>query len=123
MIVITNGVKSIMVTTGAYKDIFKGQGWSPVEGEIGDLSHENSQSEENPEGGEENLTEEKFDGKNDDLDEEGSDDDSEPESDDIDFNSMTIKELNTFAEEHGIDVSGVSVKADIIALILSELED
>lgn len=123
MIVITNGVKSIMVTTGAYKDIFEGQGWSPVEPEIGDLSNENSPSEENPEGEEENLTEEKFDGKNDDIDEEGSDEDSEPESDDIDFNSMTIKELNTFAEEHGIDVSGVSVKADIIALILSELED
>lgn len=123
MIVITNGVKSIMVTTGAYKDIFEGQGWSPVEPEIGDLSNENSPSEENPEGGEENLTEEKFDGKNDDIDEEGSDEESEPESDDIDFNSMTIKELNTFAEEHGIDVSGVSVKADIIALILSELED
>ena len=123
MIVITNGVKSIMVTTGAYKDIFKGQGWSPVEPENGDLSRENSQSEENPEGGDKNLTEGKFDGKNDDLDEEGSDEGTEPESDDIDFNSMTIKELNTFAEEHGIDVSGVSVKSDIIALILSELED
>lgn len=123
MIVITNGVKSIMVTTGAYKDIFEGQGWSPVEPEIGDLSHENSPSEENPEGGEENLTEGKFDGKNDDIDEGGSNEDSEPESDDIDFNSMTVKELNTFAEEHGIDVSSVSVKADIIALILSELED
>lgn len=123
MIVITNGVKSIMVTTGAYKDIFKSQGWSPVEGEIGDLSHENSLSEENPESGDKNSAGEKFDGKNDDLDEEGSDEDSEPESDDIDFNSMTIKELNTFAEEHGIDVSGVSVKSDIIALILSELED
>jgi hypothetical protein len=123
MIVITNGVKSIMVTTGAYKDIFEGQGWSPVEPENGDLSNENSQSEENPEGGEENLTEGKSNGKNDDLDEGDSDEDSDPESDDIDFNSMTVKELNTFAEEHGIDVSGVSVKADIIALILSELED
>lgn len=123
MIVITNGVKSIMVTTGAYKDIFKSQGWSPVEGEIGDLSNENSPSEENPEGGDKNSAEGKFDGKNDDLDKEGSDEDSEPESDDIDFNSMTIKELNTFAEEHGIDVSGVSVKSDIITLILSELED
>ena len=123
MIVITNGVKSIMVTTGAYKDIFESQGWSLVELENGDLSHENSPSEENLGGGDENSAEGKFDGKNDDLDEEGSDDDSEPESDDIDFNSMTIKELNTFAEEHGIDVSGVSVKSDIIALILSELED
>lgn len=123
MIVITNGVKSIMVTTGAYKDIFEGQGWSPVELENGDLSHENSPSDENLRGEGENSAEGKFDGKNDDLGEEVSDDDSEPESDDIDFNSMTIKELNTFAEEHGIDVSGVSVKADIIALILSELED
>ncbi len=42
---------------------------------------------------------------------------SEP---DIDWNKMSVKELRAYAEEHGIDISGVDRKEEIIAVIEGE---
>lgn len=106
MIRITNGIREINVTKGAYKNFYKPQGWH----ESGKSLVFEETSDNEPQ--EELLIEDEFDENlNDELDEI-----------ETPFSEMTVKELHVFAKEHNIDVNKAKNRAEIIEIIESALK-
>ena len=98
MIKITNGINTIEVSTGAFKDIYKGQGYYPYE-----------EDKSSPE-----------------VNSEPQDDtsDKEPDSDLIEkpISQWTKDEIVNFAKEHDIDISGTKNAGKAKEIIKSYFE-
>ena len=120
MVEITNGLQTVVVSNGAYREIFKPQGWSRV-GELKvlmtplEVLAEAPQTEESttPEEPEQEFQEPK-------PTQEDSKEDLSPEDTELLLHplaDLTVEELKRVAELKGIDIEGVKLKNDIRAAI------
>lgn len=117
LIIINKNGKELKVTKGAFKSIFKKQGW--VEGEyIEPEEYVGYTEDDENDYGEENTDEE------DNSDEEDSDDDSESEIEQLllkPVSEMSTKEIIILAEHFGIERKGKK-KDEVKELLLKEMK-
>lgn len=114
MVKITNGRKTIIVTTGVYKEMYAPQGYKIV-----DEGKETTFTEEIP-----NIEEKIAEN----VENEPSDDIVKDSGADLEeimkpFSEMNVNELKQFAQEHEIDVSSAKNKQDMRAIISAEMEE
>lgn len=107
MVQITNGQRTISVTSGVYKEMYRPLGWKIV-GSTKEKSNADKvidNEEKSPEIAKEDP-------------ERGND-----ENVMIPLSEMNVTELKAFAAEHDIDVSSAKNKQDMKAIISAEMED
>lgn len=117
MITITNGRDTLTVTQGAYKDIFKAQGFIPVSAEAPKMppSEPDESPRSLPEVTEEDITESKFEQVNDDSESD------EENLSEIPLSEMTPDQLKAYATQLGVDIRGIKSKKAVIDRIRSVL--
>jgi len=120
MVKITNGERTIIVTTGAYREMYAPQGYKIVdEGKETTFTEEIPNTEEKTA---ENIKNEPSDNiAEDSIDQE----DSKVDSEEVmkPFSEMNVNELKQFAQEHEIDISSAKNKQDMKAIISAEMEE
>lgn len=128
MVEITRGKETLVVTSGAFRAFFEGEGWRRVDEEkeekIDVSGGENDPRQGNASESEETLSEEEEKDESDDEgDEEEPEDDAESEDEDESeddeddlsekpFSEMTKRELREYAELHKISLEGVADRLD-----------
>lgn len=103
MVKITNGVKTFIVSKGAFNSLYKAMGYSIIDGLGGVHSSPNS-----------------------DMDIPGEQHSSIQDDDDTyigvdDLNRMSFKELKELAEDYDIDISGISNKEALKNILIDNL--
>lgn len=126
MVVITNGLQTVVVSNGAYREIYMSQGWYPVQEatvqdtaeavapeEVIELEPEELETEDPVESGEDS--------------EEPKESTEEVEVEDSDLllrplSDLTLKELRRVAALREISIEGLKVKSDIRQVIKTALK-
>lgn len=125
------------VTKGAFKALFKDQGWTKAKGsEVDSEDKETTQKSTNfmsPQPEKEDVkseNEEKTSNRpfqqlmdNFNKQEENQEDDDEDDEVETPLTEMTVKQLVEYADEKGYDIGDATKKADIIQAILTAEED
>lgn len=114
MVRITNGVRTTMVTRGAFEEYYKPHGWKTCDGEseskieaVEEAAVEEPTIEENPE---------------EEVEEEATVEETlEPEEIEIPISEMKVDELKAYAKEHNIDISAAKNKDEIKDIIKAEI--
>lgn len=126
MMKITNGVDVITVTEGAYKGIFKAQGFFPVENtqEKAPVSVEATEitavaSEVDP--GEVTTEGETQQSEDKNLVSESEPEDESEDLSEIPLSEMTNRQLTAYAHQLGVDIKGLKSKKEVIARIRAVL--
>lgn len=113
MIKITNGITEMLVSIGAYKDIYKSQGYKPVSGIVSEAS---SRPTETPAGSVVKFTSPDPENVSEDNSDVSEDKPSpEPESLPADLSEIPLGEMNSdqlraYAKELGVDLKGLTSK-------------
>lgn len=124
MIKITNGLTTLEVTPGAYKDIFSAQGYTPVEGTSVKQTEMPAETPQ-PTGG--NFTEGEPENVPESISEQETDDIiPENNSEEIDLSEIPLAEmsdaqLRAYAEQLGVDITGLTSRKAVRNKIKSAL--
>lgn len=125
MVTITNGVQTFTVTDGAFKNIFKAQGYFPVtELEKADVSVETTEiAPEDTSVQPEETTEAEAEASSEDKNLVSEDEPEELSEDlsEIPLSEMTNKQLTAYAAQLGVDIKGVKSKRVVIDRIRAAL--
>lgn len=126
MIKITNGVTTLKVTRGAFKDVFKAQGFIEVSNDSTSVETSSKSIEEQEDSGGK-LTEPTPENTTADISGQETDDaESEAISDQIELseiplNEMTDKQLKEYAAQLGVDLKGITSRKAVKEKIKSAL--
>lgn len=123
MIKIVKDGSELIVTKGAYTSVFLPQGWTKCEDEIDVLSDDNSLIDKDIDSGDKIDEASDFPANLDTENGELTSEVSEDAENDFDLNDLSVKELKTFAGEHGIDLDIAKNKQEMVALIRAEMEE
>lgn len=109
MVQITNGQRTISVTSGVYKEMYRPLGWKIV-GSTKEKSNADKvidNEEKSPE-----------------IAKEDSEGTSQLEKEvEVPLSEMNVSELKAFAADHNIDITSAKNKQDIKAIISAEMEE
>lgn len=109
MIKVTNGVRTTMVTKGAFKEIYEPIGyklWAPSDSPKEEPSLDLEPKVEEPE-----IVEEEFESEEPDMDVEV----------ETPISEMRLEDLKAYAAQHDIDISKAKTKKEIKSIIRAEV--